>query len=671
MKRTVIKSSLIFLSIFLLLFVSEINFADIVHAEETESVFFVTNAKVRPGNRFSVDIDIDGNVGLTAATIQVTFDSNALSLKEVQNGDAFHGLTVLSELTSPVTLKWENAAAVLTDGTFATLWFELDENVSLGETTEISVSYTSEDVLNNDEQVVFLTKDGAVTAVKGIPGDINGDGETNGKDLLRAKKYFAGWRVDVDQTALDVTGDGDVNGKDLLRLRKHFSDWDVEIFYGVQSSHIHVFGNWEYLNDENHIGTCECGQQRLEEHLVNEEDITEDEEGNISFTCSVCKHEFVFGGDPDVYSVIFTDENGSILSSTSFEKGEKKEIAVPDIPEKNGLRFVKWSTPPETIRTDKLNDTLIVYPEYVSEYAVTFYNEAGTIIASFLYAPSTDNPDEKIIYPAAEQKEGYDSVWSVKKEDLTDISKNISIYPVLTRKKCAVSFYDYNGTLLQESETLYGHVITAPISVTKWYFDYTTNEGRIFSGWKCEDAEGNILKTVDFSETWNGEIADIKQDMIISPYYEAGCNEPKLIFSKKSKTKLNLSLLIPKGYSVNAFSFKIDISEDVSIGALLHEYAIGSDFVDNENKNQFTVNELEKYFTYYFVSSEKEGTRVTADKSYNILDFEIYDNGGHLMSFADKDLSEIFSLNESESKLVYRIGSSAAKTEALSVEFQK
>ena len=63
-----------------------------------------------------------------------------------------------------------------------------------------------------------------------MPGDINGDGVVNTKDLTRLMKYLSGEEVDVVSEAADVNGDGAVNGKDLTRLMKYISGKEAEIF---------------------------------------------------------------------------------------------------------------------------------------------------------------------------------------------------------------------------------------------------------------------------------------------------------------------------------------------------------------------------------------------------------------------------------------------------------
>lgn len=60
-----------------------------------------------------------------------------------------------------------------------------------------------------------------------IPGDVNGDGTVNNKDLGVLRRYLNDWDVEIDEEASDVNDDGTVNNKDLGLLRRFLNDWDV------------------------------------------------------------------------------------------------------------------------------------------------------------------------------------------------------------------------------------------------------------------------------------------------------------------------------------------------------------------------------------------------------------------------------------------------------------
>ena len=88
------------------------------------------------------------------------------------------------------------------------------------------------DYVSYDSGDAWLAIDEGVNVIAAThtPGDINGDGKVNNKDVTRLQRYLTGADVDVDTAALDVNGDGKVNNKDLTRLQRYLKGADVEIF---------------------------------------------------------------------------------------------------------------------------------------------------------------------------------------------------------------------------------------------------------------------------------------------------------------------------------------------------------------------------------------------------------------------------------------------------------
>lgn len=59
-----------------------------------------------------------------------------------------------------------------------------------------------------------------------IPGDVDGDGQRNNRDLARLQQHINGWEVTVTEDA-DVNGDGEVNNRDVALLQQLLNGWDV------------------------------------------------------------------------------------------------------------------------------------------------------------------------------------------------------------------------------------------------------------------------------------------------------------------------------------------------------------------------------------------------------------------------------------------------------------
>jgi hypothetical protein len=77
--------------------------------------------------------------------------------------------------------------------------------------------------------VIFYTADLLPGSAAGINyGDVNNDGKTDGKDLIRLRKHLVGADVEIGPGA-DCNGDGEINGKDLIRLRKYLLTEDASL----------------------------------------------------------------------------------------------------------------------------------------------------------------------------------------------------------------------------------------------------------------------------------------------------------------------------------------------------------------------------------------------------------------------------------------------------------
>ncbi len=61
------------------------------------------------------------------------------------------------------------------------------------------------------------------------PGDGDGDGKVNNRDLGLLLQYLNGWDVQVDKYACDVNADKKVNNRDLGLLLQYLNDWDVQL----------------------------------------------------------------------------------------------------------------------------------------------------------------------------------------------------------------------------------------------------------------------------------------------------------------------------------------------------------------------------------------------------------------------------------------------------------
>ncbi len=199
--------------------------------DENVPTIVISAVNTSPGKSADVVITLKNNPGITSAKLIISFPDD-LTLTQVTFGDIGGQAITSQRLVSPLCLNWFDGLKNMTESetVFATLTFTVADDAEQG-ARDITATYDPEDVCDiNDVNVEFAVTDGKITVSNHIPGDINGDGSVNNKDLTRLFQYLSDWDVEVNESALDVNGDGSVNNKDLTRLFQYLSDWDVEIF---------------------------------------------------------------------------------------------------------------------------------------------------------------------------------------------------------------------------------------------------------------------------------------------------------------------------------------------------------------------------------------------------------------------------------------------------------
>lgn len=218
-----------FISLLLVLtfILTAIPFSTFTAAAASQAMIYGESIYASPGSDAVVDIKIRDNPGIAGAQITVKYDS-ALTLVSAESGDAFSVLDYTGPgiFTSGCNFSWDSENAVSTeDGTILTLKFDVPADAEAYDVMNIEISCTDGNIYDeNLENVPVATENSSITIIDYIPGDVNGDGVVNGKDITLLRRYYAGgYGVTLNQSAADVNDDGKVNGKDVTLLRRYYA----------------------------------------------------------------------------------------------------------------------------------------------------------------------------------------------------------------------------------------------------------------------------------------------------------------------------------------------------------------------------------------------------------------------------------------------------------------
>ena len=180
------------------------------------------------------------------------------------------------------------------------------------------------------------------------------------------------------------------------------------------------------------------------------------------------------------YKVKFFDIDGNLLKEEIVESG--KSATAPTAPTRPDHSFFGWGRDYTCVTKD-----LDIYPKYDdSLYTVRFYNDLGELI-------NTQEVNyNSTCYSPEISKEGYTFVgWT---EDIKGIKFDLDVYPIFEKKKCVVTFLDWDGTEL---------------------YSYEITSGK--AGYAPEDPERKSYKFIG----WDKEIGIITDDTTFTAQYEA------------------------------------------------------------------------------------------------------------------------------------------------------
>lgn len=194
----------------------------------------------RPGNTVQVRLMLDENPGFANLSLVIGYDADVMTLTKVENKVSGTEHTESQKLTAnPYMLTWNSGTQNCTaSGTLAILTFQIKNTAAYG-MHPISVSFykglqgTYKDGVNvnydqsrNALPLVYVGSSAEIRSY--IPGDINGDGHVDSRDVLNLLRHLSGWKgITVVEEALDVNGDGENDFRDVTALLQYIAGWDV------------------------------------------------------------------------------------------------------------------------------------------------------------------------------------------------------------------------------------------------------------------------------------------------------------------------------------------------------------------------------------------------------------------------------------------------------------
>jgi len=183
-------------------------------------VYFAVSSEIGyRGRDITEKIDISKNSNVSAATIELNFDSTKLDFVSADVGDALSGgLGDINSASSKITLAYINTRGVKAEGTILEVHFKIKE----GLTDQISsLNLAVLELVDIGENILpSIVTQGAVTIKDYMLGDVDNSGSITSSDALMALQIASGRIIATEYTSIaaDVNKNDTVTASDALQI---------------------------------------------------------------------------------------------------------------------------------------------------------------------------------------------------------------------------------------------------------------------------------------------------------------------------------------------------------------------------------------------------------------------------------------------------------------------
>lgn len=608
-----------------------------------------------PGSEVTMAVTIENNPGISGIELLVSC-GEGVTLVGAENGEAFAALsfTPPSRYQTSTKFVWDALSIEegdIADGLVLTLTFRVAEDAE----GDVPVTITCLDAFDaNLDDVEVTNVNGCITALAYLPGDADGNGRINTRDVTFIRQYISdgcktdpeGYNVVINENAADVDGNGRINTRDVTLIRQYIADgaktdpnsYNVTLLPGKMAcahSMTHyeakeptctepgnseywycslcgkyfadAAGKYEVLFDNTQLAPGHTFETQWSydeySHWYNascehKEDVKDLEDHNFeNHECSIC-------GAPQMVAVTFVDYEGAVIDMQSVPYGTG--ATAPEVPERLGYVFTKWDG-----SFDAVTEETTVTALYTEAHIVTFADTDGRVLkhesvldggSATAYVFTADD-----VPPAGYERDGWD-------KSFDNITEDTVVYVNYVKKAYTVRFYMPDGTLIDTQTVEHGAQAVEP-TCAETYFDWNTQKMGNFSG-------------------WSQSLKDIKGEMSIYAEYNNPCTQPVISIETTEKSA-SIKMYAPEGCYLYAIDFGFNWSGNISI--LSCDKNIASNLYKGNN-GACNIDYSNKYDNFHYTWTNAAGVKLEGAYT-TVLDIQFATDGNQVVS---KDVLKLF-----------------------------